>query len=355
MKKVLFTTGGTGGHIYPALAVADKLKEQDIDIVFVGTKHRMEKDLIPNASYRFIPLDIIPFNSFKSIYKLFLAIIKSIIILKKEKPHAVFGFGNYISVPILVASVIMRKKIYLQEQNSEMGLANRMFYRWSKKTFLAFEKTYEELPIKYQNKLLVTGNPLRKDFLYIDSEKEREKLKVREDEKILLITGGSQGSKDINEAILKSWDSLFRESDIRIYWSTGKDNFEILNNKINKIKSNDVLRAYFDNMPAVMAASDLIICRSGAMAISEIIQLEKPVVLIPLNAGGQRANSAMLEEKEAAYVFDNKDVNSAIEKAIELIKDDSKLNRLKGQIKTFKGKNAVDLIVKNLDIWGNNR
>lgn len=355
MKKVLFTTGGTGGHIYPALAVADKLREKDIDIVFVGSKHRMEKDLIPKSSYRFIPLDILPFNSLKSIYKLLIAIINSFIILNKEKPHAVFGFGNYISVPILFAALVMRKKIYLQEQNSEIGLANKIFYRWSKKTFLAFEKTYEELPLKHQEKLLLTGNPLRKDFLYMDSEKERAKLKVREEEKILLITGGSQGSKDINESVLKYWDSLFKEGHIRLYWSTGKGNFESINNKINKIKSNDIIKPYFDNMPEIMAAADLIICRSGAMAISEIIQLEKPVILIPLNAGGQRANSIMLEEKSAAYVFENKDVDKAIEKAIELIKEDSQLNKLKGQIKTFKGKNAVDLIVKNLDIWGNNR
>lgn len=354
MKKVLFTTGGTGGHIYPALAIAEKLKEKEVEIVFVGSKHRMEKDLIPKSGYKFISLDIKPFNNLQSLFKLLKSIFQAFIILKREKPDAVFGFGNYISVPILTAAVLLRKKIYLQEQNSEFGMANSLFYRLSRRTFLAFEKTYDELPIKYQEKLTVTGNPLRKEFLYLDEKSEREKLKVREDEKVLLITGGSQGSRDINNAVFQKWNDLFKESDIRVYWSTGQNNFEEINNNISKLKPNDVIKPYVENMPSIMTASDLIVCRAGAMAISEIIALEKPVILIPLNAGGQKANSKMLEEKSAAFVYDNKNVLEAIDKSIELIKDEKELKRLKGQIKTFKEGNAVELIIENLDIWGNN-
>lgn len=354
MKKIIFTTGGTGGHIYPALAVADKLKEKDIDIVFVGSKYRMEKDLVPQGGYRFIPLDIIPFTSIVSIIKLIKSTVQALFILKREKADAVFGFGNYISVPILIGALLTRKKIYLQEQNSELGMANKLFYRWSSKTFLAFEKTYDELPQKYHSKLKVTGNPLREDFLHLDSKIEREKLKVREGEKILLITGGSQGSKNINDAVLKNWDRIFKESDIRIYWSTGKNNFEEINNQINKLKPNDVIRPYFDNMPNIMTAADLIICRAGAMAISEIIELNKPAIFIPLGAGGQKANSMMLKEKEAAYVYDNSQVEDALLKALDLILNEGELKRLKGQIKTFKEGNAVEKIVENLDIWGNN-
>lgn len=353
MKKVIITTGGTGGHIYPALAVADKLKEKEVEIVFVGSKYRMEKDLVPNAGYKFIPLDILPFNSVKSVFKLIKSTLKAFSILKKEKADAVFGFGNYISVPMLIASVILRKKIYLQEQNSELGMANALFYRMSKKTFLAFEKTYDELPQKYHSKLKVTGNPLREEFLNLDSKVEREKLKIREGEKILLITGGSQGSKNINDAILKNWEKLFKEPDIRVYWSTGKNHFEEINNMISKLKPNDVIRPYFDNMPSIMTACDLVICRAGAMAISEIIEVNKPAIFIPLGAGGQKANSLMLKEKKAAYVYDNDKVEEALIKGIEIIKNDDELKKLKSHIKTFKERDAVDQIIENLDIWGN--
>ena len=188
MKKVIFTTGGTGGHIYPALAVADELKNREVDCMFVGTIHRMERDLIPRAGYKFIGLDIIPFNSIRGIVKLLKATVEAFKILRKEKPDAVFGFGNYISVPILTAAFLTRTKIYLQEQNAEFGMANSLFYRWSKKTFLAFEKTYDDLPQKYTDKLKVTGNPLRKEFSYLDVKHERDKLKIKENEKMLLIT-----------------------------------------------------------------------------------------------------------------------------------------------------------------------
>lgn len=352
MKKVIFTTGGTGGHIYPALAVADELKKKEVECIFVGTIHRMEKDLIPKAGYKFIGLDITPFNTVKGIVKLIRATVDAFKIYKEIKPNAIFGFGNYISVPMLTVAFFTRTKIYLQEQNAEFGMANNLFYRWSKKTFLAFEKTYDELPQKYSDKLKVTGNPLRAEFNYLDVKHEREKLKIKENEKMLLITGGSQGSKNLNDAVLKHWDTLFKESNIRVYWSTGENNFEEVNNKITKMKPNDVIRPYFSNMPSVMTAADLIICRAGALTISEIIELEKPSIFVPLNAGGQKANADMLKEKNAALVYENSEAEAALLKAIELIKNNGELQKMKMNLKSFKEGNAVEHIIENLDIWG---
>lgn len=354
MKKVIFTTGGTGGHIYPALAVADELKNREIDCLFVGTIHRMEKDLIPKAGYNFIGLDVIPFGSLRGIMKLIKATTKAFKIMLKEKPDAVFGFGNYISVPILAAALFTNTKIYLQEQNAEFGMANNLFYRWAKKTFLAFEKTYDELPQKYSDRLKVTGNPLRKEFMHLDYAHEREKLKIKENEKILLITGGSQGSKNLNDAVLKHWDRIFKENNTRIYWSTGENNFEEVNNSISKMKPNDVVKPYFQNMPCIMTAADLVICRAGALTISEVIELEKPSIFVPLGVGGQKANAEMLREKNAALVFDNKDAEKALLEALDLIKDEGALQKIRINLKSFKEGNAVEHIVENLDIWGQN-
>ena len=177
-------------------------------------------------------------------------------------------------------------------------------------------------------------------------------MKIKENEKMLLITGGSQGSKNLNDAVLKHWDTLFKESNIRIYWSTGENNFEEVNNKISKMKPNDVIRPYFSNMPSVMTASDLVICRAGALTISEVIELEKPSIFVPLNAGGQKANADMLKEKNAALVYDNVDAEAALLKAIELIKNNNEIQKMKMNLKTFKEGNAVEHIVENLDIWG---
>ena len=355
-KKIILTTGGTGGHIYPALAVAKVLEKNDVEVIFSGTIHRMEKDLIPNLGYKFIGMDILPLRSIKSLYKMVKATFKAVNILRKENPDAVIGFGNYISIPTLFAALILRKKIYLQEQNANLGLANRLFYRFSKKTFLAFEQTFDDLPIKHHDRLLVTGNPLREEFFEINREDERERLKIEEDEKVLLVTGGSLGAKSINTAMLKKWDQLLKEKNIRVYWSTGKNNFEEINNKISKLKSNDVVKPYFDNMCGIMSVADIVICRAGAITVSELIQLEKPAILVPLQIKGvgQYYNAKILSEKDGALIYKNDQLEEALDKALSLLKDEKQISDMKSKIKFLKRRNAAEKIVNELNIWGNN-
>ena len=134
MKKVILTTGGTGGHIYPALAVAEGLRNKGIETLFIGSSTRMEKDIVPKANFRFIGLDIHPPRSVKTVIKYLKSFIHAYHILKEEEPDAVIGFGNYISVPVLTMAFLLRKKIYLQEQNADLGFANRLFYRFAQFT-----------------------------------------------------------------------------------------------------------------------------------------------------------------------------------------------------------------------------
>lgn len=354
MRKVILTTGGTGGHIYPALSVADELKEREVDVLFVGTSHRMEKEIVPNAGYRFIGLDIYPPKNLINIFKLIFSIFTALKIVIKEKPDAIIGFGNYISVPVLVAGVLLRKKIYLQEQNANIGMTNKVFYRFAKKLFLAFEISYEELPNKYSDRLEVVGNPLRKEIMKINKEEEREKLKLEADEKLLLITGGSLGAKDINDAVLKLWDTLYEKKRIRVYWATGEKNFEEIIKKIDKMKANDIIKPYFNNMINIMAAADLVICRAGALTISEIIQLEKPSILIPYNSikVGQYENAKILEGINAAYLYKNSDAVLAVEKGIQLIGNQETLDMMSSKVKNLKRKNAAQEIADEIDIWG---
>jgi UDP-N-acetylglucosamine--N-acetylmuramyl-(pentapeptide) pyrophosphoryl-undecaprenol N-acetylglucosamine transferase len=354
LKKVILTTGGTGGHIYPALAVARELNKMGIKPIFVGTVHRMESDMIPQEGYEFIGLDVKPLKNISSIFKMVKSIFQSLRIVLKEKPNAIIGFGNYISVPVLLAGIMLRKKIYLQEQNANLGFANKLFYRFSKSTFLAFDKTYDDLPIKYHKKLKVMGNPLRNEIYMVNRKIEREKLKIEEDEKVLLITGGSLGSKSINDAMMSKWERTLEEKKIRIYWATGENHFEEINQKISKYKSNDVIKPYFNNMPNIMAVADLVICRAGALTISELIAMEKPSILIPYQSikVGQYENAKILEEVGAAYVYKNSEVDVAIERALNLIKDDDQLNKIKSKLKILKKDMATEKIVKAMDIWG---
>ena len=259
LKKVILTTGGTGGHIYPALSVAEGLRKKGVDVLFVGTSLRMEKDIVPKFGFKFVGLNIAPPRTLKNIFGYIRGVLQGVALVFKEKPDAIIGFGNYISIPVLVGGVLSGKKIYLQEQNANLGGTNKLFYRFAKKIFLAFEKTYDDIPMKYQGKCIVTGNPLREEIYSIKSYKEREKLKVEADEKILLVTGGSLGAKEINDAVLKNWERILEDKNIRLYWATGEKNYDEIVKNINRTKIQDTVRPYFENMINIMAAADLVV------------------------------------------------------------------------------------------------
>lgn len=353
LKKVILTTGGTGGHIYPALSVAEALRKKGVEVLFVGTSIRMEKDIVPKAGFKFIGLNIAPPRTLKNIFGYIRGVFQGIALVFKEKPDAIIGFGNYISIPVLVGGVLFGKKIYLQEQNANLGGTNKLFYRFAKKIFLAFEKTYDDIPMKYQAKCLVTGNPLREEIYSIKGQKEREKLKVEPNEKILLITGGSLGAKEINDAVLKNWDRILEDKNIRLYWATGEKNYDEISKSIGRAKIQDTVRPYFENMINIIAAADLVVCRAGALTISEIIQLEKPAVVIPYNSikVGQYANGKLLKDVGAALMYKNSEANLAIEKAFELLGNKNELDIMKINIRNLKQENAAEKIIESLDIW----
>lgn len=353
LKKVILTTGGTGGHIYPALSVAEALRKKGVEVLFVGTSIRMEKDIVPKAGFKFIGLNIAPPRTLKNIFGYIRGVFQGIALVFKEKPDAIIGFGNYISIPVLVGGVLFGKKIYLQEQNANLGGTNKLFYRFAKKIFLAFEKTYDDIPMKYQAKCLVTGNPLREEIYSIKGQKEREKLKVEPNEKILLITGGSLGAKEINDTVLKNWDRILEDKNIRLYWATGEKNYDEISKSIGRAKIQDTVRPYFENMINIIAAADLVVCRAGALTISEIIQLGKPAVVIPYNSikVGQYANGKLLKDVGAALMYKNSEANLAIEKAFELLENKNELDIMKINIRNLKQENAAEKIIESLDIW----
>ena len=349
MKKVIFATGGTGGHIYPALSIAEKLREKNVEVLFIGTKHRMEKDIIPRENFKFIGLDVLPIKSITSIYKIIVSIFKAIGVLRREKPTEIIGFGNYITIPVLTAAILLRIPYYLQEQNSTMGQANKYFYKWARKVFIAFENTKESIPEKYREKFVVTGNPLRKDFYIKNKEKERELLGISPLEKVILVIGGSLGAKSINDAIAQKWKSIVEDKEIKMFWGTGKNNFEETTSRIHNF-GNSVVKPYFDNVADIMSAADLVICRAGASTISELIQLEKPSILIPYDFVGQKENADALEYIDASRIFTNEQAEKAIEEALILAKQEEILKFMQDNLKKLKKGNAADLIIKEMEL-----
>lgn len=338
MSKILITTGGTGGHIYPALAVAEELKKQGHDLIFLGTIHRMEKDIIPQEGYKYYGLDILPLNSIKNVFKMLKGILDARRILKENKVDKVIGFGNYISLPALIAAKLLRKKIYLQEQNVSMGMANKLMYRFSDKVFLAFGETLKFIKDKYKKNCVVTGNPLRKEFYDIDKEKARKILNIPENKKVITVMGGSLGARNINESIISNFNKF--GNDVILYWSTGKELYKESTDKL-EIRENTVVLPYLENSYINIAASDLMICRAGASTISELIELEKPSILIPYNFVGQKENSEILEVINAAKVYSNDDVDLGINEALRIINDETLLEFMRESIRKINPGNAV--------------
>lgn len=355
MKKVLISSGGTGGHLYPALAVADKLREKDVEVIFVGSRFRMEKDLIPEQKYRFAGLPIKPFNKFSSLAGLMESIAISLKIIKEENPDVILGFGNYITVPVIIAAMICRKKIYLHEQNVKMGMANNLFYRFCEKIFLSYDSTFEVIPAKYQQKAIITGNPVRKEFYSVNRNIEREKLKFEPDEKMVLIVGGSLGAQSINSAVYKKWEKIFAMKNIRVYWSTGKNNFNEINGKITKLKKNDMIKPYFNNIAGIMAAADVVLGRAGGSIIAEIIILEKPSIIVPSGnkRTGQFDNPGAIRDAGGCEIFEDQYVEKAIERLFEIITDDEKLKEMSTAVKKLKKENSAEKIIEEIDIWRN--
>ena len=349
MEKVVFTTGGTGGHIYPALSIAKKIRQKNIDTLFIGTQHRMEKDIVPRENFRFIGLDVFPLKSLKSILKMMRATISTIRLLKKEKPTRIIAFGNYITIPVLIAANVLKIPYYLQEQNHTMGQANKWFYKGAKKVFIAFENTLDNIKEKYKSKFVVTGNPLREEFYEKDKKKERKKLGIKEDERVILVIGGSLGAKNINEAIVKKWKTITEDERIRLFWATGKDNYEASTYRIRDF-GKAVVEPYFENVPELMAASDIVICRAGASTISELIQLEKPSVLIPYDFVGQKENADVLEYANGAKIFTNETAENAVDEALSIVRQASMLEFMSKNVKTLKKGNSAEIIVREMGL-----
>lgn len=349
--NIAFTTGGTGGHIYPAISVADEMKKKGHKCIFIGTSHRMEKDLVPSFGYEFYGLDIIPLKSPKSFFKLIRAVSKARKILKNSKIDVLIAFGNYISLPSIIAARFLGINIYLQEQNIKMGMANKFSYKFSKKVFLAFDETLKDIKEKYKNKFVVSGNPLRQDFYNISKEDARKKLNITKDEKILLVIGGSLGAKNINDAVISELEKIENLENFKLYLSSGKNLYDSIKNQVKNLK-NIKLMPYIENIAELMASSDIVLSRAGASSISELIQLEKPSILIPYEAKksvGQLENAELLSLVGASEIYKDTEAKKGFLEAIKLCYDDKKLEFMRMNIKELNKGDARKIIIETIE------
>ena len=341
---MILAGGGTGGHIYPAIAIATEFKYRfpDSEVLFVGTKKGLEKELVLKNNFKleFISAKGLARGLKKELFILPFFLVKSLLesrmVIKKFQPKIVVGTGGYVSLPLVLMASLMGKKTLIQEQNSYPGLSTKVLSFVVNRVCLSYQSSTRYFLFK--KKLKILGNPIRKEILSGDKEKGLRKFNLKPDKKTVFILGGSQGSKRINNAIAEGMSYLEQFNDIQILWQTGSQDFEKVKDFMRRIKLSSTVLPFIQDMAQAYAVADLLVCRAGALTLSEVAACGKPSILVPYpfaTADHQRFNAFFLKEKGAAEVILEKELKGGnlAELIMELLKDE---NRLKERSKNAK-------------------
>lgn len=356
---MLVSGGGTGGHVFPAIAIADALRNKmsDVDILFVGAKGRIEMEKVPSAGYHIVGLSISGFQrkftvrNIINIFKLVGAMFKAWSIVRKFRPDIAIGVGGYASGPVLKISEWLGVTTAIQEQNSYAGVTNRILATGASKIFVAYEGMEKFFP---KNKIVLTGNPVRKDIVNknITTEEAKAKLELDQNRKTILILGGSLGARTLNESVAGYVSALRSRSDLQVFWQVGKLYYEEFKKSEVAKLPNIIMVPFIDDMKTAYAAADVIISRAGALTISELTIVGKPSILVPspnVAEDHQTENAKSLVRKKAALmVGDDESRKKLIPLAIELL-DNARLQaELSTNISSLAKPDAADAIAAEL-------
>jgi len=357
--KVIISGGGTGGHIFPAIAIANALRrlQPDVEILFVGANGRMEMERVPAAGYEIVGLDIQGINR-KSIaknlglpFKMLNSLLKARRVIKEFKADVAVGVGGYASGPLLMMANALGIPTLIQEQNSYAGITNKRLGKKAKLICVAYEGMDKFFPA---TKLLLTGNPIRRSSVNIDG-RTREGLAsfgLSEGKKTILVTGGSLGAKTLNDCVLGGLDR-FAEHDVQVIWQCGSYYHEALQNTVqDRLPANVVLLPFLQRMDYAYAAADVIVSRAGAGTISELCAVGKPVILVPspnVAEDHQTKNAkALLEKHAAVFVSDLSARSTLVDNMLSLVADEGKCFELQSEISKLAMLDADEVIAKEV-------
>lgn len=357
--RIIISGGGTGGHIFPAIAIANALKKLNpaTEILFVGASGRMEMEKVPAAGYEIIGLDIQGIQR-KSIMKnlmfpikLLGSVRKAVKIIKDFKPDACVGVGGYASGPLLYAAGVMGIPTLIQEQNSYAGVTNKWLGKKAKKICVAFDGMDKFFP---KARIIKTGNPIRKESVDIAGKQMQalELYKLSSRKKTILVTGGSLGAGTLNKSLLAGLDKIIA-ADVQVIWQTGKFYYKSIMEQLgDNIHPNVCVVEFISRMDLAFAAADVIISRAGAGTIAELCVIKKPVILVPspnVAEDHQTKNAlALVTENAALFVADRDAEAKLVDKAIELLNDKDLKKKLSDNIGKLAMPNADEVIAKEV-------
>ena len=358
--RLIISGGGTGGHIFPALAIANEFKYRypDAEILFVGALGKMEMTRVPEAGYKIIGLWIsglqrkLTLSNLSFPFKLISSYLKARNIIRKFKPHAVIGTGGYASGPIMLASTKNNIPSLIQEQNSYAGLTNKQLASNVQRICVAYPGMENYFP---KEKIMFTGNPVRKDIINLDTKREKalSHFAFSSSERTMLILGGSLGARTLNESVLAGIDKLI-DAKVQVIWQTGKMYYEsvkaqVQNKDLRRIRIHDFLK----QMDLAYATSDVVISRAGALAISELCLAKRPCILVPspnVAEDHQTKNAMSLVNESAAIMIKDADAReSLISESLKLLYDENQCDKLKENISRLARPGATEDIVDEIE------
>ncbi|WP_138159317.1 undecaprenyldiphospho-muramoylpentapeptide beta-N-acetylglucosaminyltransferase [Peptoniphilus catoniae] len=364
--RYILSGGGTGGHIYPALAIISEIKKRnkDAEILYVGKKGSLEEELVTKEGIKFSPIEVkgLPRKKInKDTVVTLMALLKGLRqcekIIKEFKPDVVIGTGGYVCAPILLKAQQKKILTVIQEQNAYPGKTNRILSKKADLVAVNFEEAKKYLKYK---KMIVTGNPIRDDFNHVDREKARKSLGIKDKEKFVLSFGGSGGQESTNEAIIGILKGEYKR-DFKLYHVTGKDHYQGFMKAIDGIDLENVnIVDYSNNVPELIMASDLVIASSSAMTLAEISAVGVANILIPkaYTAGNHQVyNANSYKDKKASYVILEEDLNSDMlyNNIEDILKDNKKREEMANNVLKLGNKNAVKNLVDGIELLINER
>lgn len=358
--RLIVSGGGTGGHIFPAIAIANAFRQRhpDADILFVGAKGRMEMTRVPEAGYPIVGLWIsgiqrkLTLSNLLFPVKLLVSYLRATRLVREFRPDVVVGTGGFASGPVMIAATRFRIPTLLQEQNSFAGLANKQVAEKVNTICVAYEGMEKYFP---SSKIVITGNPVRGDILKTDQKSDKAKTHFGFDDahKTLLIIGGSLGARTINESILAGMDKLL-DAGVQVIWQTGKVYYEVIRKQLEKYDKRRMrVFDFLTEMDVAYAAADVVVSRSGALAVSELCIVRKPCILVPspnVAEDHQTKNAMALVEKDAAIMVSDKEAPTAlVDTALRLLFDEDRGRKLREHIGSLARPSATEDIVDEIE------
>ncbi|MBS1777863.1 MAG: undecaprenyldiphospho-muramoylpentapeptide beta-N-acetylglucosaminyltransferase [Bacteroidetes bacterium] len=356
--RVIIAGGGTGGHIFPAVAIAHALQRlrPGTQLLFVGATGRMEMEKVPQEGFKIVGLDIAGFNRSNMLknltlpFKIWKANMQAKAVLKDFKPNAVVGVGGYASFPVLNAAQSAGIPTLIQEQNSYAGKSNKILGRRAKAICVAYENMDKFFP---KDKLILTGNPVREKIAHstISREEGQSWLGMAPAKRTVLVVGGSLGAKSVNEAIDKSLEEILAE-DVQVIWQTGKPYYQTAAERAKAFEGKVKVFEFIREMDYAYAAADMVISRAGALAIAELCIIGKPVIFVPFPYAAedhQTSNAMALVEHNAAMMVKDSDAATELVKKLKtLLHDTAMQDIMMASLKNLAIKDADERIAEKV-------